>query len=390
MGGDCVKIPALVLIDRDFWEGRRVLVTGHTGFKGAWLCLWLASLGADVTGLAPGAPTRRSLFELAGVARDIDQIAADVRDGAGMQRALAEARPEVVVHLAGQAMVRRSIADPALSYEINVMGTVNTLEAVRRLDDGVMAVIVVTTDRVYENGAPSARRYAEQDRLGGSDPYSSSKAAAELVAAAYSRSYFSAADAPRVATARAGNVIGGGDWGQDRLLPDIVRAVAAGEPVRVRNPQAIRPWQHVLNPLSGYLRLAEELSRSQDTPRAWNFGPGAHDERTVGWVVQRLGELWDGALRWELDQGENPPEAAHLALDSSLAQRELSWRPGWDLEQALARSVQWYREEMRGGAMRELSLEQIEQFTRASAARRRVPAAVLSLVSPGPFWVRVT
>ena len=379
-----MKIPALVLIDRDFWEGRRVLVTGHTGFKGSWLSLWLQSLGADVTGIAPGAPTRPSLYELAGVAHGISEIQVDVRDRAGMRRALAGARPEVVVHLAGQAMVRRSIADPALTYEINVMGTVNTLEAVRRLDGGVMAVIVVTTDRVYENGAPNARRYAEGDRLGGSDPYSSSKAAAELVAGAYSRSYFSAAGAPRVATARAGNVIGGGDWGQDRLLPDIVRAVARGEPVRVRNPQAVRPWQHVLNPLSGYLRLAEELSRSEHTPRAWNFGPDGEDERTVGWVVERLGELWEGALRWELDEGENPPEAVHLALDSSLAVRELGWRPAWDLQAALARSVEWYRAEMRGEDMRALSLGQIERFTRDSAGGGEPAAGRLrAAVPPG-------
>ena len=298
----------------------------------------------------------------------MDEIAVDVRDGAGMCEALARARPEVVVHLAGQAMVRRSIADPALTYEINVMGTVNILEAVRRLPDGPMAVIVVTTDRVYANAGANARRYSEENRLGGADPYSSSKAAAELVAAAYRRSYFAGAGAPRVATARAGNVIGGGDWGQDRLLPDIVRSVASREPVRGRNPQAVRPWQHVLNPLSGCLRMAEELARSESTPRAFNFGPAAEDERTVGWVVQRLGELWEGALRWELDEGENPPEAAHLALDSGLAERELSWRPAWDLQAALARSVHWYRAEMRGEDMRAVSLEQIEDFTRQSAA----------------------
>ena len=371
-----MKIPALVLIDRDFWEGRRVLVTGHTGFKGSWLSLWLQSLGANVTGLSPGTSRSPSLYELAGVARGMSEIAVDVRDGAGMREALADARPDVVVHLAGQAMVRRSIADPALTYEINVMGTVNLLEAIRRLPDSPMAVIVVTTDRVYANGGAHARRYSEGDRLGGTDPYSSSKAAVELVAAAYRRSYFAAPGAPRVATARAGNVIGGGDWGQDRLLPDIVRAVADGEPVRVRNPRAVRPWQHVLNPLSGYLRMAEELTRSQDTPRALNFGPAEEDERTVGWVVQRLGSLWEGALRWELDKGENPPEAAHLALDSSLAVSELSWRPAWDLEVALARSVHWYRAEMRGEDMRALSLQQIEEFTRESAGSDKPAGAV--------------
>ncbi len=362
-----MKIPALVLIDRDFWEGRRVLVTGHSGFKGSWLSLWLQSLGANVTGLSRGAPRSPSLHEMAGVGRGMREIAVDIRDGTGMCEALASARPEVVIHLAGQAMVRRSIADPSLTYAINVMGTVNTLEAVRRLPDGPMAVVVVTTDRVYASGRAGSGRYCEQDRLGGTDPYSSSKAAAELVTAAYGRSYFAGAGAPRVATARAGNVIGGGDWGQDRLLPDIVRAVASGEPVRVRNPQAVRPWQHVLGPLSGYLRMAEELARRQNAPRAFNFGPSEKDEMTVGWVVQRLGELWEGALQWQLDEGENPPEAARLALDSGLAERELSWRPAWDLPAALERSVGWYRAQMRGEDMRAVSLQQIEDFTCESA-----------------------
>ena len=270
------------------------------------------------------------------------------------------------------------------------MGTVNVLEAVRRLDDGVMAVIVVTSDKCYENGAPSARRFAEQDRLGGADPYSSSKAAAELVAAAYRRSFFSAADAPRVATARAGNVIGGGDWGQDRLLPDIVRAVAAGEPVLVRNPQAVRPWQHVLNPLSGYLRLAEELSRSQD-----RRGPGTSARaptmrgRSDG-SFSASASCGTARCGGSSTRARTRPRPRTLRWTPRWRERELSWRPGWDLEQALARSVQWYREEMRGGAMRELSLEQIEQFTRASAAGEGCLRAVLSLVSPGPFWVRVT
>ena len=231
-----------------------------------------------------------------------------------------------------------------------------------------MAVIVVTTDRVYANGGANTRRYVEGDRLGGTDPYSSSKAAAELVAAASTAAPISPARAPR---------------GWPRRGPGTSSAAATGvrtgcsrtscapwparEPVRVRNPQAVRPWQHVLNPLSGYLRLAEELARSQDTPRAFNFGPAAEDERTVGWVVQRLGELWEGALRWELDEGENPPEAAHLALDSGLAVRELGWRPAWDLQEALARSVHWYRAEMGGADMRAVSLQQIEDFTRQSA-----------------------
>jgi CDP-glucose 4,6-dehydratase len=361
-----VKIPAPVLIDPDFWQDRRVLITGHTGFKGSWLSLWLRSMGATVTGISRGVPTRPSLYELAGAGAGVSEIAADLRDGAGMRDALAHARPEVVLHLAAQPMVRRSISEPALTYEVNVMGTVNVLEAVRDLGDMVRAVVLVTTDRCYENTAAEPRRFVESDRLGGSDPYSSSKAAAELVAAAYRRTYFEGPDTARVASARTGNVIGGGDWGQDRLLPDIMRAAGSGEPVRVHNPSAVRPWQHVLNPLSGYLLLAQELCRDAGAARAWNFGPAAQDERTVGWIVERLAELWDGELLWEVDEGENPPEAAHLAVDSTLAERALGWRPAWDLDEALTRLVEWHRAQLRGEQMRAVTLGQIESFAAAT------------------------
>jgi len=357
-----------VLIDRDFWNGRRVLVTGHTGFKGSWLCLWLQALGADVTGLSRGVPTTPSLYELAGVGRGMAEIAVDVRDRAGMQAALQSARPEVVLHMAAQPMVRRSIAEPALTYEVNVMGTVNALEAIRGLGDCVRAAVLVTSDKCYAHRGDEPRRFAEGDALGGADPYSSSKAAAELVAGAYRSTFFSGREGPRLASARAGNVIGGGDWGQDRLLPDILRAVASGEPLLVRNPLAVRPWQHVLCPVSGYLLLAEELWRSGDAARAWNFGPAAADERTVGEVVARLGELWEGALRWKLDERENPPEAAHLALDSSQAERELGWRPPWGLDQALARLVEWHRAHMRGEEMRTVTVAQIERFAQESTS----------------------
>jgi CDP-glucose 4,6-dehydratase len=410
-----VKIPTTVArIDRDFWAGRRVLLTGHTGFKGAWTALWLQELGARVTGLAlAGAPTRPSLYELARVGEGMRERTAD--------EAVEQERPEVVLHLAAQPLVRLGYREPALTYEVNVMGTVNLLEAVRRAGAEVRAVVVVTSDKCYENptprvpvaagarGAGSAgdeddisrvlpgtdeqgdgpasdgRRFVEGDPLGGEDPYSSSKACAELVAAAYRSSYFSAgASANRdggadrspsppiqktqIATARAGNVIGGGDWGSDRLIPDIVRAVEAGEPVRVRNPGAVRPWQHVLNPLSGYLTLAQELCR-EDSPEvasAWNFGPAREDARTVGWVVRRLADYWAGALRWEADGGESgeldPPEAGHLALDSSKAEHGLGWRPAWGLEEALERVVSWHEAHRRGEDMRTVSLAQIAEL----------------------------
>jgi CDP-glucose 4,6-dehydratase len=354
-----------VPIDPDFWAGRRVLLTGHTGFKGAWLSLWLQALGAEVTGLALGPPTRPSLYELAKVGAEMKERSVDVRDAEGVHEAVREERPEVVLHLAAQPLVRHSLRDPALTYAVNVLGTVNVLEAVRRAGGEVRAVVVVTSDKCYENPGDEGRRFVEGDPLGGSDPYSSSKACAELVTAAYRRSFFSADDSPRVASARAGNVIGGGDWGEDRLIGDIVRAVQTGEAVRLRNPEAVRPWQHVLNPLGGYLRLAEELWDSQAAAEAWNFGPREGDARTVRWIVERLETLWGGAFAWELDGGENPPEAGHLALDSSKAERLLGWRAEWDLAQALERIVEWHEAERRGEDMRRVSLEQIERFTRA-------------------------
>ncbi|HUB73668.1 MAG TPA: GDP-mannose 4,6-dehydratase [Solirubrobacteraceae bacterium] len=381
-----MKIAALVRIEGDFWRRRRVLVTGHTGFKGAWLSLWLQSLGAHVTGLARGVPTQPSLYELARVGEHMDELSVDVRDAAGVRAAVRAVRPEVVLHLAAQPLVRRSLREPALTFEVNVMGTANVLEAVRQEGAQVRAIVAVTSDKCYENpdggplpdpvgdsppeavgGSPpdpdgGSRRFTEQDRLGGADPYSSSKACAELVAAAYRSSYFHGGQAPALASARAGNVIGGGDWGEDRLVPDAVRAVERGELLRVRNPEAVRPWQHVLSPLAGYLLLAQALTTEGRAryARAWNFGPAAEDERTVGAVIERLRELWDGELRWQLDAGENPPEAARLALDSSAAARLLGWRAPWPLESALARIVEWHRAHRAGGDMRAVSVEQIE------------------------------
>ncbi len=358
-----MKIPALVEIDADFWKRRRVLVTGHTGFKGAWLSLWLQSLGAEATGLARGVPTRPSLYELADVGAHMRELEADVRDRAAVREAMHAARPEVVLHLAAQPLVRRSLREPALTYEVNVMGTVNVLEAVREAREDVLAIVIVTSDKCYENPGGS-RRFAEHDPLGGSDPYSSSKACAELVARAYGRSFFSDGAAARLATARAGNVIGGGDWGEDRLVPDTIRAVERGESLRVRNPASVRPWQHVLSPLGGYLRLAEALARGEDgarsdAPGGWNFGPAAEDARPVSWIVQRLAELWHGELSWQLDADENPPEAGHLALDSSAAEALLGWRPRWPLADALELVVEWHRAHRAGEDMRRVSLAQI-------------------------------
>ncbi|HEY7831491.1 MAG TPA: GDP-mannose 4,6-dehydratase [Solirubrobacteraceae bacterium] len=375
-------------IDSDFWSGRRVLLTGHTGFKGAWLSLWLQSLGARVTGLAPSvAPTSPSLYELAGVAAGMAERVVDVRDRQAVLDAFAAEHPEVVLHLAAQPLVRRSLVDPAGTYEVNVMGTVNVLDAVRLVGQQVRAVVVVTSDKCYENpGHGSVARkdsghedlgrensdpdnpaphkpFVEDDPLGGSDPYSSSKGCAELVTMAYRRSFFADPDGPRVASARAGNVIGGGDWGEDRLIPDIVRAVTAGEPIAVRNPQAVRPWQHVLNPLGGYLLLAQRLWNSPEAARGWNFGPAPGDVRTVRAIVEFLRERWGEAFAWELDGAVSAPEAAHLALDSSAAIERLGWQPAWDLEQALDRVVQWYQAHLRGEDMRRVTFDQIAEFS---------------------------
>ena len=365
-----MKIPALVEIAGDFWRDRRVLVSGHSGFKGAWLSLWLQHLGARVYGLAPAAPTRPSLFQLARVGEHMQQHAADVRDARAVRACVQEARPEVVFHLAAQPLVRRSLSEPALTYEVNVMGTVNVLEALARHGEEARAIVVVTSDKCYENDGSAGRRFKEGDPLGGADPYSSSKACAELVAGAYRACAFGGA---RVASARAGNVIGGGDWGEDRLIPDAVRAVEAREPLLVRNPEAVRPWQHVLGALSGYLLLARALCEDAAAARAWNFGPPAQQERPVSWVLERLVELWRGELRWERDGREHPREARHLALDSSDAERELGWRPPLGLERGLELVVEWHRAQRTGADVRALSLAQIEAF--AAAAARQSPGS---------------
>ena len=348
-------------VDAGFWRGRSVLVTGHTGFKGAWLTLWLARMGADVTGLSCGVPTSPSLFEEARVAQDADDVRADIRELDAVARAVAEARPEVVFHLAAQSLVRRSFREPLQTYQTNVMGTVNVLEAVRR-SGCVRALVNVTSDKCYDN-REQGRPFVEDDPKGGHDPYSSSKGCAELVADAYGRSFFVPdPDGPRLASARAGNVVGGGDWGADRLIPDIMRSALAGQAIRIRNPDAVRPWQHVLNPLSGYLELAQALVQRPDAGGGWNFGPDLDDARPVSWVTDRLTELWPGELRWEVDPGPHPHEARFLALDSSKARRQLGWAPRWGLDDALVSTVRWYAERAAGSDVREVTLEQIGAF----------------------------
>lgn len=351
-----------------FWSGRRVLVTGNTGFKGAWLTLWLLALGAEVIGLSDEVPTEPALHALVGSEDSIDQFWVDVRDREAVAHAVASARPEVVFHLAAQPFVRRSFSEPASTYEVNVMGTVNVLDAVRANPGDTRAVVGVTSDKCYEN-REWEWPYRETEPLGGHDPYSSSKGAAEIVIAAYRSSFFSHESGPRVASARAGNVIGGGDWGEDRLVPDVMRAAMAGQPVAIRRPRAVRPWQHVLNPLHGYLLLAEGLCADENHATAYNFGPDTSDVLPVSDVVELLAAAWGEPLEIVADDGDHPHEAGLLSLDSSRARSRLGWRAQWDLNDGLAATAEWYRAFRDGEPCLDVTLDQIRHYGAAADAQ---------------------
>jgi CDP-glucose 4,6-dehydratase len=349
-----------VAMNSAFWKGRRVFVTGHTGFKGSWLCLWLQSAGAQVHGFATEPPTQPNLFTEAAVERGLaSHTLADVRDASALSAALCRAAPELVLHLAAQPLVRRSYSEPVETYAVNVMGTVHLLEAVRACKS-VRAVVNVTTDKCYEN-REWVWGYRENEALGGHDPYSSSKACSELVTAAYRTSYLDKAGVS-LASARAGNVIGGGDWAADRLLPDFFRAVDAGQRVDIRHPEATRPWQHVLEPLAGYLRLAERLAEGgQRFASAWNFGPSDDGARSVRWILDYLCSRMPGAA-WQHLDGPQVHEAAMLRLDSSRADAELGWAPRWTLPQALDATLAWHQAWRQGQDMREVCLQQIAAY----------------------------
>jgi len=352
-------------VNRVFWKGKRVLLTGHTGFKGSWLSLWLQSMGAKVTGYALQPPTDPNLYEVAKVASGMTSIIGDVRDLPHLNAVLAEHKPEIIIHMAAQSLVRRSYVEPVETYSTNVMGSVNLLEAVRHAA-GVKAVVNVTSDKCYEN-REWVWGYREHEAMGGYDPYSSSKGCAELVTAAYRNSYFHpekhAEHGVALASARAGNVIGGGDWAEGRLIPDIMRAIAQGMPVRIRNFNAIRPWQHVLEPLFGYLLLAQSLYESGAVDaEEWNFGPEDDDTRPVQWIVERLTAACGVDGGWVMDKGEHPHEAHYLKLDCSKAKARLNWRPRWRLADALDAIVEWHRGHREGRDMRALTLRQIEVY----------------------------
>lgn len=344
------------------YHGRRVLLTGHTGFKGSWLALWLVRLGAQVTGLALAPATAPNHWDLLHL--DVAGIEADIRDPERVRRVVEQVQPEIVFHLAAQSLVRASYADPLQTWSTNVMGTANLLEACRHTG-GVRAVVVVTSDKCYQN-EETAVGHRETDRLGGHDPYSASKAAAELVAESYRRSFFGRSGAPRVATARAGNVIGGGDWSAERLVPDLARSYAMGAPLTVRAPHATRPWQHVLESLSGYLLLGERLLAGDDeAASAWNFGPQPQDECTVEQLLARCGQAWP-RLAWRVSADPQPHETTLLHLDSSKARDLLGWQPVWQLQGTVAATAAWYHAFYRDGQLR--SDSDLETYVAAAAA----------------------
>jgi len=353
------------MLNRFFWKERRVFITGHTGFKGSWLCLWLNALGADVTGYALDPPTQPSLFEQAGIACIVRSIRGDVRDFPRLYSVLAENRPQVIIHMAAQSVVRRGYEDPVDTYSTNVMGTVHLLEAVRQ--SGQTCVIVnVTSDKCYAN-RDSGPGYSEDESMGGHDPYSNSKGCAELVTSAYRDSFFPAASLDRhgvaIASARAGNAIGGGDWTRDQLIPDLIRAFVAGESCLIRNPSAIRPWQFVLEPLRGYLMLAEHLAKDgAHFGSAWNFGPADTDAAPVSCIADELARLWGENASWRRDDGMHPREARFLKLDTSKANTVLGWHPVLPLKAALSWIVEWYRAFQTGADLLRFTRDQIERY----------------------------
>jgi CDP-glucose 4,6-dehydratase len=348
-------------VNSEFWKGKRVFLTGHTGFKGSWLSLWLSSMGATVKGFSLEPNTQPSLFNIARVSSLLESEIGDIRDLKSISKAMQVFDPDVLFHMAAQPLVRLSYAEPVETYSTNVMGTVHVLEAARKCPN-LKAIVSVTTDKVYEN-QEWVWGYRENEPLGGYDPYSSSKGCAELVTGAYRRSFFSFTDAPALASARAGNVIGGGDWSADRLIPDAIKAFEKGEPVVIRNPIATRPWQHVLEPLSGYLILAENLNNEGNKySEAWNFGPEDKDCKSVQWILDELVAKWRTGASWILDKNSQPHEARFLKLDCSKANSGLHWYPKWQISQVLQKIVNWQYHYRAGEDMQKYCLEEIKTY----------------------------
>ena len=353
-----------MVITPAFWVGRRVFLTGHTGFKGSWLSLWLQELGASVTGFSLSPPTNPSLFQVARVGDGMRSLTGDIRDLEALRTALSSSNPEVIIHMAAQSLVRYSYDNPVETYSTNVLGTVHVLEAARQVPS-VRAIVNVTSDKCYEN-REWVWGYRENESMGGFDPYSSSKGCSELVTSAYRRSFMHQARIG-LASARAGNVIGGGDWSTDRLIPDILRSIETRKTVLIRSPKSIRPWQHVLEPLRGYLLLAEKLYEGIDNfSDGWNFGPAEEDAKPVEWIVNELTKLWGDGSKWEKDSSEHPHEAGYLRLDCSKAHSLLGWKPRWTLIQALKAIVDWQSAYLGGTDMKSYSIEQIRYYLKES------------------------
>lgn len=344
-----------------FWKGKKVYLTGHTGFKGSWLSLWLQNMGALVKGYSLDVNTQPSLFYEANVAKEMDSEIGDIRDLEYLTKSMTDFNPDILIHMAAQPLVRLSYKEPVETYSTNVIGTVNVLEAARKCKD-LKAIVCVTTDKCYEN-KEWEWGYRENEPMGGHDPYSSSKGCAELVASAYRRSFFSSEETASLATARAGNVIGGGDWAEDRLIPDILRAFEKSEQVPIRNPLSTRPWQHVLEPLSGYLVLAQELYLNGDEfAEGWNFGPKDEDCKPVSWIIDEMVKYWGVNASWVLDKNNNPHEAGFLKLDCSKALNRLKWKPKWNLQFALKLIVDWHKLYINGADIKKQCLREIKIY----------------------------
>jgi len=349
------------MVDAKFWQGKKVFLTGHTGFKGGWLSLWLADMGAIVKGYALNPPTTPSLFIEANVAMNIESEIGDIRDFDQLKKSMTTFNPDILIHMAAQPLVRLSYKEPLETYDTNVMGTVKVLEVARSCPH-LKAIVSVTTDKCYEN-KEWAWGYRENEPMGGFDPYSSSKGCAELVTSAYRRSFMQE-QGIGLASARAGNVIGGGDWADDRLIPDILRAFENEESVIIRNPASTRPWQHVLEPLSGYLVLAQNLYQNPtEFAEGWNFGPFDEDAKPVDWILNHMVQNWQGS-NWELDKNAHPHEAGYLKLDISKAKSRLNWHPTWRLEQTLAKIINWHQAWLNEADMQELCLKEINEYMR--------------------------
>ena len=355
-------------VTEGFWKNKKVLITGHTGFKGSWLSIWLKSLGAEVIGVSLDPPSKPSLYVKANISDGIVSLKQDIRDLQAVKKIFQKYKPEIVFHLAAQALVKYSYISPVETYETNFMGTLNILEGIRCINT-VRAAVMITSDKCYEN-TESERGYSENDPMGGYDPYSCSKGAAELLISSYRNSFFSVVNFDEhntaISSVRAGNVIGGGDWAEDRLIPDLIKSFQSNNQVEIRNPNAIRPWQHVIEPLSGYIQLAELLTKDgAKYAEAWNFGPAEEDARPVEWIVEKLSYLWGSKVGWSKDDSPHPHEANYLKLDCNKALERLNWKPKWDLEEALLKIVEWHKEEqLKTIRCEELCLSQIDNYTK--------------------------